>query len=68
MKGREIEDQVRKAYIKALSGANGDILRKDLEYYANMDCHVPNDPYTSAYNEGRRIMARNFLLLGEPNE
>jgi len=51
-----------------MSGANGEIIKKDLRYYANKESHVPGDPYTSAYNEGKRVMARNFLLLGEENE
>ena len=67
-KSANITDEIKKAYLSALSGPNGEILRKDLEYYANMQCHVPGDPYTSAFNEGKRIMARNFLLLGEANE
>lgn len=66
--GREIDQQIKKAYVRALSGADGEILRKDLEFFANKTSHVPGDPYTSAYNEGKREMARNFLLLGEANE
>jgi len=60
----EIDDQIKKAYRAALSGANGEVLRKDLEFYANKQSHVPGDPYTTAYNDGQRIMARNFLILG----
>lgn len=66
--GREVEDQVRKAYRAALSGSNGDIIRKDLEYYANKTSHVAGDSHTSAFNEGMRVMARNFILLGEATD
>ncbi len=64
-KSAERDEQIRVAYRAAMSGPNGDVIRKDLEFYANKSSHVPGDPYTSAYNEGRRVMARNFLLLGE---
>ncbi len=63
--GRDIDAQIRKAYRSAFSGENGRVLREDLEFTANQQCHAPGDPYTSAFNEGKRIMARNFLLLGE---
>lgn len=63
----ETED-IKKAYRSALAGPNGKVIREDLEYTANMTCHVPGDPHTSAFNEGKRVMARNFLLLGEANE
>ncbi len=65
MKGRDIDEQIKKAYRRALSGPDGEVLRKDLEYFANMQCHVPGDPYTTSFNDGRRMMARNFLLLGD---
>lgn len=68
MKGRQIDDEVRKAYRAALSGHHGEVIREDLEYYANQQSHVPGDPYTSAFNDGMRVMARNFLILGEPDE
>lgn len=64
----KVDEQIRLAFRAALSGRNGDIIRKELEYYANMETHVPGDPHTSAYNDGKRIMARNFLLLGEVDE
>lgn len=64
-KSGEISDELKKAYRSALAGPNGLVIRKDLEFYANMTCHVAGDPHTSAFNEGKRIMARNFLLLGE---
>lgn len=64
-KSAEISDELKKAYRSALAGPNGKVIRKDLEYTANMTCHVPGDPHTSAFNEGKRVMARNFLLLGE---
>jgi len=63
--GRDIEDQVARAYQLLKTTAAWDVVKKDLEYYANMDCHVPGDSHTSAYNEGKRVMARNFLLLTE---
>lgn len=68
MKGKEIDEQVKKAYRAALAGVNGDVIRKDLEYYANKQSHVPGDPYATAFNDGMRVMARNFLLLGEADE
>ena len=61
----QVDEQIKKAYRAAFAGANGEILRKDIEFYANKSCHVPGDSHTSAYNEGMRIMARNWLLLGE---
>ncbi len=64
-KSAERDAEIRKAYRAALAGANGEVIRKDLEFYANKASHVPGDPYTSAYNEGKRVMARNFLMLGE---
>lgn len=64
-KNSEQTDEVKKAYRSALAGPNGEVIRKDLEFFANMTCHVPGDPGTSAFNEGKRVMARNFLLLGE---
>ena len=64
-KSVEIDEEIKKAYRSALAGSNGETLRKDLEFYANMTCHVPGDPYSSAFNEGKRVMARNFLMLGE---
>ena len=67
-KASEIDDELKKAYRSALAGPNGKIIRKDLKYQANRNCHVPGDPYTSALNEGKRIMARDFLLLGEADE
>jgi hypothetical protein len=60
--------EISKAYRSVLAGPSGKIVRKDLEYTVNMTCHVPGDPHTSAFNEGKRIMARNFLLLGEADE
>ena len=62
--GREEDEQIRKAYAAALSGKNGEILIKDLRYYANKTSHTPGYPYTTAYKDGQRTMARNFLLLG----
>ena len=67
-KSEEELAQISKAYRSALAGPNGKVIRKDLEYYANMTCHVAGDPHTSAFNEGKRVMARNFLLLGEADE
>ena len=64
-KNAEITDELKKAYRAALSGPNGAVIRKDLEFTANMTCHVPGDSHSSAFNEGKRVMARNFLLLGE---
>lgn len=61
---RDDEEQIKKAY-RAAFLAGGEVMRNDLEYYANQKCHVPGDPHTSAYNEGMRIMARNFIMLGE---
>ena len=62
--GREIDDQIKKAY-RAAFIAGGDVMRKDLEFLANQKAHTPGDPYDSAFKNGMRVMARNFLLLGE---
>ena len=61
---RDNEEQIKKAY-RAAFIAGGEVMLRDLEYWANQKCHTPGDSHTSAYNEGMRIMARNFIMLGE---
>ena len=57
--------KLQAAWRIALSGAHGEIVMADLKLYANQQSHVVGDPYTTAFNDGMRIMARNILTLIE---
>lgn len=58
-------NKLQAAWRIALAGAHGEIILDDLKLYANQQVHVAGDPYTTAYNDGMRVMARNILTLIE---
>ncbi len=58
-------DKVQAAWRTALAGHHGEIITNDLKHYAQMQVHVPGDPYSTAYNDGMRTMATNILILIE---
>lgn len=58
-------DKLQAAWRIALAGAHGEIIKNDLEVFANQRSHVAGDPYTTAFNDGTRMMARNILTLIE---
>lgn len=61
-------DKLQTAWRIALAGAHGEIILSDLTLQANQQVHVAGDPYTSAFNDGMRIMARNILTLIEDDD
>ncbi len=58
-------DKLQSAWRLALSGAHGDRIIEDLTFYAKRQAHVPNDPYSTAFNDGLRTMATNILTMIE---
>ncbi len=60
--------RIEAAWRIALTGSHGDIIMDDLRYYSMRQAHVPNDPYTTAFNDGMRTMATNILLTVEGEE
>lgn len=63
--GREVAQKVDKAYelLFRLGGKESQVVLDDLRYFAERQCHVPGDPYSSAYNEGMRMMAQQIIDL-----
>lgn len=64
-------DEVKKlqaAWRIALIGHHGEIIKNDLKFYATKQAHVPNDPYSTAYNDGMRTIATNILTMVEGEE
>lgn len=62
------EDKLRSAWRLALGGAHSECIIEDLKYYAKRQAHVPNDPYSTAFNDGLRTMATNILIMIEDKE
>ncbi len=60
---REDQEQIKAAYRRILSGPDGEVVRSDLEYYANKQSHAPGDSHQTAFNDGMRVMARNWLAM-----
>ena len=60
--------KLKAAWRIALAGAHGEIIMEDLEMFANQRSHVAGDPYTTAFNDGMRMMARNILTLLEDDD
>ncbi len=58
-------DKLADAWRTALSGPHGDRIITDLSFYAKRQVHVPNDPYSTAFNDGLRTMATNILTMIE---
>jgi hypothetical protein len=58
------KEDLERIYSRLFDGSDGELFRKDLEYYLLMDCHVPGDPQSTAYNLGKRDMARLLLITG----
>ena len=56
---------VQAAWRTALAGQHGEIIIKDLKLYADRQSHVVGDPYSTAFNDGMRVMAKNILLTIE---
>jgi len=57
--------KVQAAWRIALGGPHGEIIMEDLKLYADSQSHVAGDPYTTAFNDGMRVMAKNILLTIE---
>lgn len=57
--------RVQAAWRIALAGSHSEIIMDDLKLYANGQSHVVGDPYTTAFNDGMRMMATNILLTIE---
>lgn len=57
--------RIQAAWRIALAGSHGEIIMDDLKLYANQQSHVAGDPYSTAFNDGQRIMARNILITIE---
>jgi len=60
----EEKDEIQRAWSRVFEGEYGKVIKQELEYFLLMDCHVPGDPYATAYNAGRQTLARNILILG----
>lgn len=60
--------KLQAAWQMAFAGAHSEIIIEDLNFYAKRQAHVPNDPYTTAFNDGMRTMATNILIMIEGNE
>ena len=58
-------DSLKNAWQAALAGEYGDTIIRDLKYYASRQVHTPGDPYTTAFNDGQRVMAANILQMVE---
>jgi len=61
-------ERVQAAWRIALAGHHGEIIMTDLKHYADRQSHVPGDPYTTAFNDGLRTMAKNILLTIEDED
>lgn len=65
------DDPVRKlivAWHAVMRGQYGDLIRADLEYYAQRQSHVPGDPTESAFRDGQRMMAQNILMMADDEQ
>jgi hypothetical protein len=58
-------NKLKSAWRIALGGAHGELIVEDLKFYAKRQAHVPNDPYSTAFNDGLRTMATNILTMIE---
>lgn len=61
-------DMLQSAWRIALGGQHGERIIEDLKFYAKRQAHVPNDPYSTAFNDGLRTMATNILTMIEDEE
>lgn len=68
MSNEKETDKLAAAWQTALSGPHGDRIIKDLNFYARRQVHVPNDPYSTAFNDGLRTMATNILIMIEDED
>lgn len=66
-----MSDEERKiiaAWYMVMRGEYGELIRKDLEYYANRQSHYIGDPYETAFRDGQRMLAQNILLMADSEE
>ena len=59
------QTEVKRAYEKVFSTSDGQTVLEDLDTAARQRCHTPNDPYTTAFNEGQRCMAQAIIDMAE---
>lgn len=57
--------QLLAAWSLLLRGSQGEIIRKDLEYYATRQSHVSGDPYETAFHDGQRMLAQTYLDMAK---
>jgi len=59
----EAIDKLSHSWQTVMAMPAGQFIRKDLEYYATRQSHVPGDPYATAFQDGQRMLAQTILDL-----